>query len=30
MSAEEAKAWGLVDHVYDKREQAEGDGVKTV
>ncbi len=23
MSAEEAKAWGLVDHVYDRREQAE-------
>ena len=30
MSAEEAKAWGIVDHVYDRREQAEGDGVKTV
>ena len=30
MSAEEAKAWGVVDHVYDRREQAEGDGVKTV
>lgn len=30
MSAEEAKAWGLVDHVYDKREQAEDDGVKSV
>jgi ATP-dependent Clp protease protease subunit len=30
MSAEEAKAWGIVDHVYDKREQAESDGIKTV
>ena len=30
MSSEEAKAWGIVDHVYDRREQAEGDGVKTV
>ena len=30
MSAEEAKAWGVVDHVYDRREQAEDDGVKTV
>ena len=30
MSPEEAKAWGVVDHVYDRREQAEGDGVKTV
>ena len=30
MTAEEAKAWGIVDHVYDKREQAEGDGIKTV
>lgn len=30
MSAEDAKAWGVVDHVYDRREQAEGDGVKTV
>jgi len=30
MSAEDAKAWGIVDHVYDRREQAEGDGVKTV
>ena len=30
MSAEEAKAWGLVDHVYDKRQQAEDDGVKSV
>ena len=29
MSAEEAKAWGIVDHVYDKREQADSDGVKT-
>ena len=29
MSAEEAKAWGLVDHVYDRREQADEDGVKT-
>lgn len=30
MSAEESKAWGIVDHVYDRREQAEDDGVKTV
>jgi ATP-dependent Clp protease protease subunit len=30
MSAEDAKAWGVVDHVYDRREQAEGDGIKTV
>ena len=30
LSAEEAKAWGIVDHVYDRREQAEDDGVKTV
>ena len=30
MTAEEAKAWGIVDHVYDKREQADADGVKTV
>ena len=30
MSAEEAKAWGIVDHVYDRREQADEDGVKTV
>ena len=29
MSAEESKAWGIVDHVYDRREQAEDDGVKT-
>jgi ATP-dependent Clp protease protease subunit len=29
MSAEESKAWGIVDHVYDKREQADEDGVKT-
>ena len=29
MSSEEAKAWGIVDHVYDKREQADEDGVKT-
>ena len=29
MSAEEAKAWGIVDHVYDRREQADADGVKT-
>ncbi len=28
MSAEEAKAWGLVDHVYDKRDQAEEGGDK--
>ena len=30
MNAEEAKAWGIVDHVYDRREQADSDGVKTV
>jgi ATP-dependent Clp protease protease subunit len=30
MNAEEAKAWGIVDHVYDRREQAEDDGVKSV
>ena len=29
MSAEEARAWGIVDHVYDRREQADQDGVKT-
>ncbi|HWW12180.1 MAG TPA: ATP-dependent Clp protease proteolytic subunit, partial [Brevundimonas sp.] len=29
MSAEEAKEWGIVDHVYDRREQADADGVKT-
>lgn len=29
MSAEEALAWGLVDHVYAKREGAEEDGIKT-
>ena len=29
MSAEESKEWGIVDHVYDKREQADSDGVKT-
>ena len=29
MSADEAKAWGIVDHVYDRREQADADGVKT-
>ena len=29
MSAEESKAWGIVDHVYDRREQADSDGVKT-
>ena len=28
MTAEEAKAWGLVDHVYETREAAEGDGAK--
>jgi Protease subunit of ATP-dependent Clp proteases len=28
MSAEEAKAWGLVDHVYDRREQAEPEADK--
>lgn len=30
MSADEALAWGLVDHVYEKREAAEAEGVKTV
>ena len=30
MSADEAKEWGIVDHVYDRREQAEDDGVKSV
>ena len=30
MNAEEAKAWGIVDHVYDRRKQAEDDGVKSV
>ncbi|MBE7218856.1 MAG: ATP-dependent Clp protease proteolytic subunit [Caulobacteraceae bacterium] len=29
MSAEEALAFGLVDHVYEKREAAENEGVKT-
>lgn len=29
MSAEEAKAFNLVDHVYERREAAEDDGVKT-
>jgi ATP-dependent Clp protease, protease subunit len=29
MTAEEAKAWGLVDHVYETREAAEGDGAKS-
>ena len=28
MTAEEAKAWGIVDHVYDKRTEADADGVK--
>ena len=30
MNAEESRAWGIVDHVYDRREQAEDDGVKSV
>jgi len=30
MDAEAAKAWGIVDHVYDKRTEAEADGIKTV
>ncbi len=30
MDAQQAKEWGIVDHVYDKREQADGDGIKTV
>ena len=30
ITAEEAKAWGIVDHVYDKRTEAEADGIKTV
>jgi ATP-dependent Clp protease protease subunit len=30
MSAEEAKDWGLVDHVYDRREKAEDDGIAKV
>ncbi|HEY0052264.1 MAG TPA: ATP-dependent Clp protease proteolytic subunit [Caulobacteraceae bacterium] len=30
MSAQEAKDWGLVDHVYDRRDEADADGVKTV
>ena len=25
MSSEEAKAWGIVDHVYETRESAEAD-----
>jgi ATP-dependent Clp protease protease subunit len=29
MSAEEAKAWGLVDHVYESRDAAEGDAKKS-
>mgnify|MGYP000499897062 CR=1 FL=1 len=29
-NAEAAKAWGIVDHVYDKRTEAEADGIKTV
>ena len=28
MTAEEAKAWGIVDHVYDKRAEADADGIK--
>jgi ATP-dependent Clp protease protease subunit len=30
MSADEAKAWGVVDHVYAKREAADDAGIKTV
>lgn len=30
MSAEEAKAWGIIDHVYEKREEADSDGIKTI
>lgn len=30
MSADEAKSWGIVDHVYDRRQQADDDGIKTV
>ena len=30
MSADEAKSWGIVDHVYDRRQQADEDGIKTV
>ena len=29
LSAEEALAFGLVDHVYEKREAAEAEGVKS-
>ena len=29
MSAEEALAWGVVDHVYERRESAEDAGIKT-
>jgi ATP-dependent Clp protease protease subunit len=30
MDAKQAKDWGIIDHVYEKREEAEGDGIKTV
>ena len=30
MSAEEAMAWGVVDHVYAKRESADDAGIKTI
>jgi ATP-dependent Clp protease protease subunit len=30
MSADEAKAWGVVDHVYAKREAADDAGIKTI
>jgi ATP-dependent Clp protease protease subunit len=30
MDADEAKTWGIVDHVYAKRDAAEDDGIKTV
>jgi ATP-dependent Clp protease protease subunit len=30
MNSEEAKEWGIVDHVYDRREKAEDDGIAKV
>ena len=28
--AKQAKDWGIIDHVYEKREEADSDGIKTV
>ena len=30
MDAKQAKDWGIIDHVYEKREEADSDGIKTV